>query len=349
MKTLEYLIFLILFLSSSFLYGQPNNNYRAIKNKIIGGYGFISQFENMPEQMARKKIRDMVQLGVKEFQFYDWFYNYSTPLSSGCWLDPFFHRREVCLKTIKIYIDEIHKNKARAWAYVQAVGSEDIDLDKKVHGVYKLYTANGIWYWHENRFPTYFANDHLAKYIVNLWAPSIKLLKFNGIHWDTLGALAGNYNAEKLGFYAFLKKSKELLLSYNLKQTANFVNFAWWDEYIVQSYVEFPYAEVWSSNKESEYLSFMLKLNNKDFWGVIAFYPTVDKSHNETETSIIFKRFQRSKLHHLHYAIIANGKNRLIREYIPLNRPLTLEEENYFINNKVRINSKHTINYYKKY
>ena len=47
---------------------------------------------------------------------------------------------------------------------------------------------------------------------------------FDGIHWDTLGKIAGDYGAEVEGTREFLRRAKESLAALGLSQTLNFVD-----------------------------------------------------------------------------------------------------------------------------
>src|SRR5687768_18429685 len=119
---------------------------------LLGPYGFLTDFSCQPEALARRRVALMHEvMGIREFQFYDWFADYSTPVRGRRWKDPFFRRREICRDTIEVYLDEIHRRGGRAWAYVQSVGSERKDLPHA-----RLLDSKGKWYWHAGRFPTYF-------------------------------------------------------------------------------------------------------------------------------------------------------------------------------------------------
>ena len=81
----------------------------------------------------------------------------------------------------------MHRQGARAWAYVQAVGAEEKDLENPEDNLWKLMDANGTWHWHPPGtdtpcFPTYFANAAWAKHMAGRWVRPIKDLGFDGIH-----------------------------------------------------------------------------------------------------------------------------------------------------------------------
>lgn len=312
-------ILVISFLVHCYFGCRPSDD---VPQGAFGGYGFLSEFQAMPEHEARQKIADMFALGIKEFQFYDWFADYSTPFLGACWPDPFFRVRENCRKTIEIYIDEIKRRNGRSWAYVQAVGSQETNLAEAIPGVFKLIDKDGQWHWHEKKFPTYFANAAWANYMVETWAPAIAELGFTGVHWDTLGARAQNYGAEKEGFAAFLRTAKTKLAHHGLKQTANFVSLAWWDDVLISQVLEFPYSEVWSRDEELAYFKQMGGDAFANLWGVIVFYPPKKVPPGSSHSATILSRFHEARQNHLHYAVIANGKRRLVSEYVSVTEPL---------------------------
>src|SRR3990167_11247268 len=115
---------------------------------LLGQYGFLTDYPDISKEEAKEKIQALWDLGVREFQFYDWFVGYATPLArrryllsdyhdwdndfvpglppeiEESWMDPFFKTRQISAKTIINYINAIKESGGRAWAYVQAVGSE---------------------------------------------------------------------------------------------------------------------------------------------------------------------------------------------------------------------------------
>ena len=246
---------------------------------LAGEYGFLSPAALSQQSKAevRRRISIMAgDFGIREFQFYDWFADYSTPTSGEQWTDPYFHRMPIHRRTLQTSIDEIHRNGGRAWAYVQAIGAEEEQLPNPEKEIWKLRDAKGKWYWHPSgaakpRFPTYFANAAWARHMVERWARPIRQLGFDGIHWDTLGRIAGDYKAEKSGMHAFIKMAHRLLREYNLRQTLNFIDLAWWNTELVRGWVEFPYAEIWSSKAADHYFAEMEKMSGLP--GVLAMYP----------------------------------------------------------------------------
>jgi len=131
---------------------------------LRGGYGFLTDYGPYSAVQARGRVATLAQThGIKEFQFYDWFATYSKPTNGSSWLDPFKHERQIYLKTILTYIDEIHRHGGRAWAYVQAVGAEEENLADPSAGIFRLCDSNNKPISHpsppeKSRFPAYFLN-----------------------------------------------------------------------------------------------------------------------------------------------------------------------------------------------
>ena len=77
--------------------------------------------------------------------------------------------------------------------------------------------------------------------------------RFDGIHWDTLGHIAGDGVAETRGIQDFVETASVLLGRRGLRQTVNFVGMNWWDRDLVRRCCEFPYVEIWSTQTEKQY------------------------------------------------------------------------------------------------
>lgn len=294
-----------------------------------GRYGFLTDYSSMSESEARSRIQLLYYVfGIREFQFYDWASSYSLATAGERWNDPFTLRAEVSKSTLRYYIDEIRRLGGRSWAYVQAVGSEEADLDKLIPGVFPLKNGAGINYVHANRFPCYFANEPWARYQVFRWAPEIKKLGFTGIHWDTLGKLAGDPAAEQTGMHEFIKTAASLLKGYGLLQTFNFVSLAWWDADIIKNNLAFTYAEVWNGDEEKKYYDFMLQnnMNAPENSGVIAYYPSKDVPSEWCEEAVMVARWIEAEKNNLTYLLVGDGSKRLHNEYFPNNRLLLSKE-----------------------
>jgi hypothetical protein len=269
--------------------------------------------------------------GIKEFQFYDWFATYSKPTNGPSWLDPFKRERQIYFETIQTYTDEIHRHGGRAWASVQAVGAEEADLADPSAGIYPLLDRDGKPYRHSPevpRFWTYFLNETCANRMTGIWGPGVKDLGFDGIHWDTLGPKAGDYASEINGTRAFLKRAKENLADLGLSQTLNFVDLAWWDpDLVATGLVAFPYAEVWSMTSEKSYYAAMNDPALAGIWGVMAFYPAVNKPEGWTDSEVMLARWAEAPKHRLLYLILGDDERRLVGPYFPDARPLSPSEK----------------------
>jgi hypothetical protein len=156
----------------------------------------------------------------------------------------------------------------------------------------------------------------------------MKDLGFDGIHWDTLGPKAGDYGSEVSGTHAFLRRAKGSLAGLGLSQTMNFVNLAWWNPGLVASgLVAFPYAEVWSHALEESYYAAMNDRALAGMWGVMAFYPMVDKPEGWTDSEVMLARWAEAPKHRLMYLILGDDERRLADAYFPDATPLSPSEK----------------------
>jgi hypothetical protein len=211
------------------------------------------------------------------------------------------------------------------------VGSEEQGLEDPKQDIWKLRDGKGQWHWHppgteKPRFPTYFANAAWARHMSDRWAASVKSLGFDGIHWDTLGRIAGDYAAETTGIHAFIQTARPLLENAGLRQTMNMVDMAWWDRTIVREFLEFPYVEAWSDDTANRYYSEMDSPDFNSARGVIAMYPSTAVPAGSTATDIIRSRHNAALKHHLSYLIIGDGARRMKTEYWPDTVPLSVAE-----------------------
>ena len=300
---------------------------------VTGEYGFISSaaLGPQPEADARARVATMARdYGIREFMLYDWFADYSTPVRGTEWKDAFFRRHPISLATIRISVDEIHRQGGRAWAYIQCVAAEENDLESPTNDIRKLITDHGKWYWHppgdHPRFPAYLPNAAWARFMVERWAPAVKEIGFDGIHWDTLGHIAGDKAAETRGIHDFVETAYPLLERRGLRQTVNFVGMNWWDRDLVRRCCEFPYVEVWSTQTEKQYYAEMDSPGLRGVRGVMAMYPTTLRPADKTETDIIIARHDEARRHNLVYLIVGDGERRMRTEYWPQTIPLNDSE-----------------------
>jgi hypothetical protein len=291
-----------------------------------GNYGFLTDYNCQDDEAtARSRIDQLIQtFNVVDIQFYDWFVDYSTPVSGTSWTDPWSHTRPICLQTIQWYIDEIHVQGGRAWAYVQSVASDDPNLADADAGIYPLLDASGQPYL-MGQNPTYFANAAWAQHQVGVWGLAVASLGFDGIHWDTLGPIAGDYQAETAGFHAFLQTAGPLLAQLGLDQTMNFVNLSWWDDSLLPM-VAFPYAEVWSMSVEQDLYALMSQPAMQNTWIVMPFYPSVDMPQGWTQSQVMIARWNEAPQHQVRYLVVGDGLKRLVDLYFPDDVALTSDE-----------------------
>jgi len=299
---------------------------------LKGEYGFISSaaLGPQPEEAIRARVRIMATTyGIREFMFYDWFADYATPVRGEQWTDAYFRKHPIRLATIRITLDEIHKQGGRAWAYVQAVGTEEGDPATEAEGVQNVIGTDGRWYWHppngQPRFPTYLPNAAWADIMVKRWASAVKELGFDGIHWDTLGAISGDHDLETRSLHAFIRTAHELLKAYGLPQTINLVDMNWWNPDIILTHTEFPYVEAWSIPTQERYQAAMLSPALKGVRGVLAMYPTTAAPEGQTAEQIITARHASAQAHNLVYVILGDGERRMVNEYWPNTVPLEAE------------------------
>jgi hypothetical protein len=285
---------------------------------LEGNYGFLTDYGcNLTEQQARDRIRTMVaQFHITDVQFYDWFANYETPTSGDSWTDPWFHTRMICRQTIAWYIDELHRDGGRAWAYVQSIAAENKNLANPAAKIYPLLGADDTWQFMGDH-PLYFANEGWADHQVAVWGAQVAALGFDGIHWDTLGPKAHYYDQETSGIAAFLKEAAPQLLKLHLMQTMNFLDLSWWQDDL-QWVVAFPYAEVWDfagPHPQQPLYDMLARIHRV---GVMAYYAE--------DSATIKARWAEAAMHQTRYLLIGDGLNRLHDPYFPNNLPLLPDE-----------------------
>lgn len=308
----------LLMMQSTHLACHPS--VAAYPKTISGQYGFLTDYSPMEEEIARGKIRDMIsKYNIKEFQFYDWFADYSTPTQGEFWLDPYFKRRLTSKATIEIYIDEIHKHGGRAWAYVQATGSEYDNLENSIDGISPVINQHSKQHMHEDRFHVYLLNKSLAYYQMQIWGEEVKKLKFDGIHWDTLGSIHVDKKLEEQGVIDFLYASHELMRALGLEQTLNFVEMHWWDTKALTEMVAFPYAELWLINPNN-YLAALADIGLK---GVFAKYPYTISNDPDEQFNLVKNWWWQAFESNNAYVLLGDGVCRLVNEYFPNCQTLT--------------------------
>ena len=250
----------------------------------LGGYTFIANgFDDY--NVLRPLIDDLMDnCGMQDFQFYDWFSNYSgakvfdakTPSPSpqyqenwwNCetWKDGYALQRDI--KRVVVYqaIQQIQAKGGRAWAYVQAQASEDLHLaDPPQDQIKQL----GKSFNHGNggsMVGGYLQNAALAKYQCEAWMQPVLDLGFFGIHWDLFDDTHYDTSIE------FIKTAADALRQKGLRQTFNDINLQQnFDKTFFgtgpDNYLYFPYAEIWSDEASDRYIQ--LQAENK----VVMAYP----------------------------------------------------------------------------
>jgi hypothetical protein len=177
-------------------------------------------------------------------------------------------------------------------------------------------------------------NAALAAYQVDAWLSIVTDLGFSGIHWDTLGSIAQDKDAEADGVAGFTRAAGNLLAAHGLPQTMNQIDTNWWDGSLFdQGVLAFPYAEVWGLPAESMFYK------KSPRGGVIANYPGSMRNgccclsssdcgackrsqyphcpNNWTQEAVLEARWQAAWKHQLRYLVVGNGLERLIDEYFP--------------------------------
>jgi hypothetical protein len=165
--------------------------------------------------------------------------------------------------------------------------------------------------------------------MIERWVPPIKALGFDGIHWDTLGRIAGNYRQETKGVHAFIQTTRKRLQAQGLRQTLNMVDLAWWDRGVVRDYLEFPYVEAWTPESAARYYAEMDKEDMAGLGGVFAMYPSVCVPSGWTETDVIHARRNEGRKHRLAYLVVGDGARRMKNQYWPETIALTETETAY--------------------
>ena len=253
----------------------------------------------------------MDEFFVKDFQFQDWFPNYSgrfqdfTEIEAEIkvkqmpnwwtdaeeWGDPWFLGKKekggttIRRDVLKAVIDHINKKGGRAWAYVQAQGSEYYNLKEK--GIHKLMIGD-VWVHQLPRpsdriFPLYFMDEKLAKYQCDAWAEIVKEFGFVGIQWDSIKTpndLPGRLWQQKEGWikgaYNYLLEAHGHLQRHGLLQAFNDINGNFRinieaNKNLFPGVLAFPYQECWEANTEDKFYDFVTKSNVRG--AVLTAYP----------------------------------------------------------------------------
>lgn len=247
----------------------------------IGGYSFIANgFDDY--DILEPLIDDLMDnKNIRDFQFYDWFSNYSgkntfdtqSPSSASpvylenwwncdTWKDAYMVSRVISRNVIFQAIQQIHTKGGRAWAYVQAQASEDLHLaDKgsKTPGIVQL--GNSFRHGGDGSMVGgYLQNAALAEFQCNAWMQPVLDLGFFGIHWDLFDDTP--HPKESLDF---IQTANGILKKNCLYQTFNDINLYqnisnskdsnYFGNPLEDGLLFFPYAEVWSDPISQDYVT----------------------------------------------------------------------------------------------
>ena len=91
--------------------------------------------------------------------------------------------------------------------------------------------------------------------------------------------------------------------------------------------VAFPYAEVSSRTYQEKYYAVMNHPALAGIWGVMAFYPTVDKPEGWTDSEVMLARWAEAPKHRLMYLVLGDDEKCLVSPYFPDAKPLSPSEK----------------------
>ena len=241
------------------------------------------------------------------------------------------HSRQICLQTIQWYIDELHVQGGRAWAYVQSIAAEENNLANAAQGIYPLVNAQGapavlgpsgagVTY------PLDFANAAWAQHQVGVLGLGSRIAR---VRRDSLGHAGSHRRGLRRGDRRIrrvpddrgaLTVQPRAPSNHELRErlvVGRFIARRW-------SPFHTPRYGPWPSSS-----SFTLTMSApamQSRWGVMAFYPSVDMPAGWTQSQVMLARWNEAPQHNLHYLVIGDGSDRLVNEYFPSDVPLTAAE-----------------------
>eukprot|EP00040_Diaphanoeca_grandis_P025527 m.141547 g.141547 ORF g.141547 m.141547 type:complete len:407 (+) comp30192_c0_seq15:554-1774(+) len=317
--------------------------------KVLGNYGAFSDFdfEGCSADEAANRVREMSELGIREFQFYDVIPSYTPQNSathpqwqilfgnndSACWtaekwLPSYTRSRSICRPCVANLIQAIHNTNGRAWLYAQSVAADAASVNyssvvPSCSGEKCLanwvHTSTGAHACIPSRmdgdrlFYCYQPTGEWGTWQASQYVNVATLMGFDGIHWDSLGTTpcggvdTASYILEN-GYKDFLSNTSAVLTKYGLKQTLNFVNNLGYDKTKVETLLEFNYVECWGQGCIEEFGS-----NNgagEHGGAVIAYYPC----KNDT---FFLDMFGWAAKYGNSYLVVADGLHYLANEYFP--------------------------------
>jgi len=301
----------------------------AHMSPLRGQYGFLSVFSGISDDEARSRVRDMVTLDIKEYEFYNACGGYSAPPAGDekSWGGPFGVVIDRSL--VLAYTDEVAKNGGRSWLHVQMQATDHGDTALQSGAtVLDPYKVNG-----KPLLDLVVPNAAWATTIAPRWAAFAKSLGFQGIHWSTFGNW-GDSADKGADVHGFLKASLEVLAQHGLGQTCNFVDGFGWDARIqTESLVAFNYWVVWEVPKtEDAYF----ESHVAPFHGVYVAWPGTSAEHTDetwnslvvgmTPFEVLKMRWLKAKNYNSSYLAVGDGLRRLQNDFYPNSVPLTDDE-----------------------
>jgi len=278
-------------------------------------YGFITVFAGLTKEQVEQRVDHMINtLNIRDFQFYDAFYKYSQPMVPGA--ATFVTKASTLLNTnravnpaiVQAYVDHIRKRGGRSWLYVQSVGADEPNLPGYTKANYDHYVsgvATPLLY-------CYVPDEKWAQRMCDIWAPFALYMKFDGIHWDSLG-YCNNAFGNGAVFTGFLGATRNLLERHGLLQTFNFVDgFGWNPQLVHDNVIEFPYWEVWTLPVCEDQFFKEMEAFSGGQKGVFACYTYGDRE-------LAKNRYNKCVHSGCRYLVFGDGNRMLYSEYFPNN------------------------------
>ena len=223
-------------------------------------YGFLSSYQNMPQEEIDSTISVLNRYHINGLQFYDWQYEHNQPLAgtvqdpSPTWND--IANRTNYLSTVEGYINAAHQRGMKAMNYnllYGAYGNADQDgasdtwrlFQDPNHQSPEFYQLPSSWA--SNLYIMDPGNQDWRDYIFAQERKAFLAIPFDGWHVDQLGYLGSlwNYAGEPVdptsAFASFLSQAKSQL---NVDLVMNAVG-QYGQQEIAQAPVDFLYTEVW--------------------------------------------------------------------------------------------------------
>jgi dextranase len=228
-------------------------------------YGFLSKFQDMPEEEMKALISKLNRYHINGLQFYDWHYKHHQPIQfvngapASHWED--IANRSISLQTIRTYIQLAHERNMNTMAYNLLYGAfaeAEKDGVKTEWRLFKDQQHNAHDFhplpdeWKSDVFLVNPAHPEWQQYVIDQQKSVYEMLPFDGWHIDQLGPRGNVYDYEgneaivEESFQPFLTKAKEE--DPGKKLVMNAVN-QYGQKQLALSPVDFLYTEVWDQFK----------------------------------------------------------------------------------------------------